>query len=153
MELAGHDAGTNTGGAELVKPSTVALALNMAFCVVFVSLAAMTMEKETESVVTCNRLLRPLWRARAVFDVNDVVCGLRPTKLYPGMRGRNILLNEMEVQNSGHDMSNATKKNKFCMHTRIQKFFYTQSFLTQDPLGSPQTWMCCCYTSHAQPKH
>jgi len=30
MELAGHEAGTNTGGAELVKPSTVALAARMA---------------------------------------------------------------------------------------------------------------------------
>ena len=52
IELAGQDAGTKTGGAELVKPSTVALDWSMAACVELVSLAAMRIEKATESVTT-----------------------------------------------------------------------------------------------------
>jgi hypothetical protein len=55
MELAGQEAGIKTGGAALVKPSTVTLAVAMAVWVAFVSLDEITTEKETESVVTCSK--------------------------------------------------------------------------------------------------
>ena len=57
--LAGHEAGMYTGGAALVKPSTVRLACCIAASVLLLSFVAMMTEKETESVVTCSRL-RPL---------------------------------------------------------------------------------------------
>jgi hypothetical protein len=65
MEFAGHEAGMNTGGAALAKPSIVRLALSSDASVLLLSFVAITTENETESVVTCSRL-RPLDLATTV---------------------------------------------------------------------------------------
>jgi hypothetical protein len=82
IEFAGHEAGTYTGGAALVKPSTVRLALSIAAWVLLVSFVAITTEKETESVVTCSRL-RPLDLATTVMTGGGFTAGGLPINLNP----------------------------------------------------------------------
>jgi hypothetical protein len=115
IELAGQAAGTNTGGAELVNPSTVALTFSMAACVVLVSLATTTTEKETESPVTCSRLRRPPRRSGTTAESDVKMMG--DDLILPG-KDENRFLNEREAQNTGNTATSSAAAATDCWRRR-----------------------------------
>lgn len=117
-EFAGQEAGTKTGSAELVKPSTVALALDMiAACVILVSFARISTEKDTESVVTCNK--RREWPV--VEAVTGTLLSLRFPR--PGIMGKNMLLKEKDTQYNGKNNINPSNAVTLLIQQAPKKIF------------------------------